>query len=101
MGCGASDFVRAPGGSGRRDNSRGPLLPQRILPPIPAGTARKYSKRSPLTVLSRQQVQIISPLRRQRRATVLEFGTWAFVFGITLTVLLLILTVLVLWSVLR
>jgi hypothetical protein len=32
---------------------------------------------------------------------VLEFGTWAFVFGITLTVLLLILTVLVLWDVLR
>jgi hypothetical protein len=101
VGCGASDFVRAPWRLRTEDSSRGPLLPQRILPPIPAGTARKYSKRSPLTVLSRQQVQIISPLRRQRRATVLEFGTWAFVFGITLTVLLLILTVLVLWSVLR
>jgi hypothetical protein len=32
MGCGASDFVRAPGGSGRRDISRGPLLPQRFSP---------------------------------------------------------------------
>ena len=31
----------------------------------------------------------------------LEFGTWAFVFGITLTVLLIILAVLVLWDVLR
>jgi hypothetical protein len=71
------------------------------FPPIPAGTVRKYSKRSPLTVLFGSQVQTISPLRRQRRATVLEFGTWAFVFGVTLTVLLLILTVLVLWNVLR
>ena len=60
-----------------------------------------YLSRSPLTVLLRQQVQIISPLRRQRRATVLEFGTWAFVLGITLTVLLIILAVLVLWDVLR
>jgi hypothetical protein len=32
MGCGVSDFVRAPGGSGRRDISRGPLLPQRFSP---------------------------------------------------------------------
>ncbi len=40
-------------------------------------------------------------LRRQRRATVLEFGTWAFVFGITLAVLLIILAALVLWDVLR
>jgi hypothetical protein len=31
MGCGASDFVRAPGG-GSQDNSRGPLLPQRFSP---------------------------------------------------------------------
>ena len=31
----------------------------------------------------------------------LEFGTWAFVFGITLTVLLIILAALVLWDVLR
>jgi hypothetical protein len=32
---------------------------------------------------------------------VLEFGTWAFVFGSTLAVLLIILTALVLWDVLR
>jgi hypothetical protein len=36
-----------------------------------------------------------------RRATVLEFSTWAFVFGITLAVLLIILAALVLWDVLR
>jgi hypothetical protein len=36
-----------------------------------------------------------------RRATVLEFSTWAFVFVITLAVLLIILTALVLWDVLR
>jgi hypothetical protein len=39
------------------NSSRGPRLPQRISPPIPAGTARKYSKRSPLTVLFQSQVQ--------------------------------------------
>jgi hypothetical protein len=37
MGCGASDFVRAPGGSGRRDISRGPLLPAAVFPQSPLG----------------------------------------------------------------
>jgi hypothetical protein len=37
--------------------SRGPRLPQRFLPPIPAETVRKYSKCSPLTVLLRTQVR--------------------------------------------
>jgi hypothetical protein len=32
MGCGASDFVRAPGGGPGVDSSRGPLLPQRFSP---------------------------------------------------------------------
>jgi len=32
---------------------------------------------------------------------VLEFGTWALVFGITLAVLLIILAALVIWDVLR
>jgi hypothetical protein len=32
---------------------------------------------------------------------VLEFSVWAFVFGITLAVLLIILAALVLWDVLR
>jgi hypothetical protein len=40
-------------------------------------------------------------LATAKRATVLEFSTWAFVFGITLAVLLIILAALVLWDVLR
>ena len=51
--------MRAPGGCGIRriHGSRGPRLPQRFLPPIPAETGQRYSKRSPLTVLLRPQVQ--------------------------------------------
>ena len=37
--------MRAPGGSGRRDTSRGPLLPQQSSP-NPPWTGRKYSNYS-------------------------------------------------------
>jgi hypothetical protein len=58
MGCGASDFVRAPGGSGRRDNP-GALCCCSGFPPIPAETGREYSSRSPSTVFFRPQAQTI------------------------------------------
>ena len=62
--------MRAPGGSERRDISKGGF------PPIPAETARKYPKRSPLTVLFRQQVQTISPCdgKESNRARVRHLG---------------------------
>ena len=54
--------MRAPGG-GSRDNSRGPRLPQRSFPQSPLRLRRRYSKRPPLTVLLRPQVQNYSLTR--------------------------------------
>jgi hypothetical protein len=98
MGCGASDFVRAPGGSGRRDNSRGPL---RGSPPIPRWDWQKILESFAFDCVVPVTGSNYFACAKARRATVLEFGTWAFVFGITLTVLLIILAALVLWDVLR
>ena len=61
------------------------------------------------TRLSRVNVECVVPAASlnyfacatAKRETVLEFSTWAFVFGITLAVLLIILAALVLWDVLR
>src|SRR5262249_34588370 len=53
---GRTRFVRAPGGGKGRD-LQGPSGAAAGFPPIPAGTGQRYSKRSQLTVLLRQQVQ--------------------------------------------
>ena len=58
--------MRAPGGCERRIAPGALCCRSGSFPPIPAGTARKYSKHAPLTVSFRSQVQIIWPLRRQR-----------------------------------
>jgi hypothetical protein len=59
--------VRAPEG---RVEAPGALCCRSGFPPIPAETGRKYSKRLPLTVLFRPQVQTIRLF-----ATMLELST--------------------------
>jgi hypothetical protein len=66
--------VRAPGGAFGDVNSRGPRLPQRSCPQSPLRLVQRYSKRSPLTVLLRPQVEII-------RATVKQGTSFDFVFA--------------------
>jgi hypothetical protein len=84
----------------RRDNSRGSLRHSGFSR-SPLDCPNNTLKHPPLTVFFRPQVQTISPVRRQGGAAVLEFSTWAFVFVITLAVLLIILAAFVLWDVLR
>jgi hypothetical protein len=73
MGCGVSDFVRAPGGR-VAGISPGALGCRSGFPPIPAETGRKYLSRSPLTVLLRQQVQTISPVRHRSNECWIKAG---------------------------
>jgi hypothetical protein len=65
--------VRAPGG-GKGRELQGPSGAAAVFSPIPAGTGQRYSKRSPLTVLLRQQVEII-------RATVKQGTSFDFVWA--------------------
>jgi len=90
--------VRAPG---RLGEGPGALCCRSGSPPIPAEAARNYPESLAADCVVPATGSNYFAFATARRATVLEFSTWAFVFGITLAVLLIILAALVLWDVLR
>src|SRR5262245_6864868 len=66
-------MVRAPEVPKRSESSRGSLR-RSGFSPIPARLAQKYSKRSPLTVFFRPQVQTISPRHDAEDST--DYSCW-------------------------
>jgi len=93
-------FVRAPGG-GSSGITPGALCCRSGSPPIPAETARNYPESLAVDCVFPATGLNYFAFATARRATVLEFSTWAFVFVITLAVLPIILAAPVLWDVLR
>jgi len=86
--------VRAPGGCVGSRITPGALGCRSGSPPIPAETGPKYSKRSPLTVLLRPQVQTIRFV-----CQILELSAWVIV--LTIAVLPIILGAIALWDAFR